>query len=592
MNYKILVIERDDISFSFLSNQLLDLNIAPDNIIRFPSTANIGNKHISVDIVLMSYPYLDGSAIENIKDINKLFFHLPIIVISESTYRENELKCIQNGAYSYLTKNEYTTSQLGQNIAFAIEYKKSEKKEYNVQSDYKSYFENGPIPMFIVDETTLRFLGVNRAAIEKYGYSTQEFLNLSLDQIRPVEDVKAMLANFNKVTNKHYDAGYWKHKKKSGELFWVHVYTHKDTLEGRQIRISFIVDVNEKIKIETQNKELNTLIKEQKDKLDNILLSIRDGIWSRSAKTLNLIYANDAYFNLFGYNREELTGDRSLFFDSIFALDKEKVQKAMRNAISDGISEIEYRYHHKDGSLKSFQARVTYKKGQNGEDDTINGVTVDITKSRALEEKIHESEQNLLATINNTKDLIWSVNSDLKITFCNKPYQDFIYHLAEIVPKPGDFVLGEWGSKEFIENRKKDYERALGGESFVSIVEEVYDGDILYKEFSNNPIIDHAGNVTGVNCIARDVSEQKKQFIKIQEQNEKLKEIAWIQSHKVRGPVASILGLAELFVIDPVEDEHNSEILENLKTATNNLDNIIREVVEKTKMLKKTDRNS
>jgi light-regulated signal transduction histidine kinase (bacteriophytochrome) len=108
---------------------------------------------------------------------------------------------------------------------------------------------------------------------------------------------------------------------------------------------------------------------------------------------------------------------------------------------------------------------------------------------------------------------------------------------------------------------------------------------MLCKEFSNNPIKDHNGKIVGVNCIARDISEQRRQFMKIQQQNEKLIEIAWIQSHRVRSPVSSILGLAELFDFQASGNEHNAEILDLIKTATNQLDDIIREVVEKTEVL-------
>jgi len=93
--------------------------------------------------------------------------------------------------------------------------------------------------------------------------------------------------------------------------------------------------------------------------------------------------------------------------------------------------------------------------------------------------------------------------------------------------------------------------------------------------------MDHHGNIIGVNCIVRDITEQRMQLLKIQQQNERLKEIAWIQSHKVRGPVASILGLISL-VRQESEDPHNFEIVEMLHKATEDLDNIIREVVAKT----------
>lgn len=329
-----------------------------------------------------------------------------------------------------------------------------------------------------------------------------------------------------------------------------------------------------------QNEELIALIKEQKEQLDNILFSISDAIWSRRADTMELTYANNAYYKLYGFPPEGIS--KNILFDSIYTDDREKFFASINEVKATGKTEVIYRYIHNDGSVKTLKAQATLKKGSGNTPDIISGVTVDISKERELHEKIRNSEQKLLATINNTKDLIWSVNTKLEIIFCNKPYQDFIYSLGGIIPKEGNFVLGDWGSESFINSRTKDYARALKGESFTTIVEEVYKGEVVYNEISSNPIIDHDGNIIGVNCIARDISQQKKQYFKIKEQNEKLREIAWIQSHKVRGPVSSILGLVSLFDLESVSTEYNADILERIKKATNDLDNIIKEIVDST----------
>jgi len=58
-----------------------------------------------------------------------------------------------------------------------------------------------------------------------------------------------------------------------------------------------------------------------------------------------------------------------------------------------------------------------------------------------------------------------------------------------------------------------------------------------------------------------------------------LREIAWIQSHKVRSPLASILGLLEVFNEEDLSDPDNTGVLEKIKIAANDLDNVIYEVV-------------
>lgn len=340
-----------------------------------------------------------------------------------------------------------------------------------------------------------------------------------------------------------------------------------------------------------ENIELIALIREQKEHLDNILFSINDAIWSRRADTLELIYGNNAYYNLYGYSSEEMDTDKQLIFKSIYPDDREKFFTAINEVRASGSTEIVYRHIHKNGVIKTLKASSTLKKGTGNNPDIINGITVDITREKELHETIRISEQKLLATINNTKDLIWSVNTDLELIFCNQPYKDFIYSLGGIVPQEGNFVLSDWGSESFINSRKKDYERALRGESFTTIVEEIYKGEVIYNEINSSPIIDHDGSIIGVNCIARDITQQKKQFLKIREQNEKLREIAWIQSHKVRGPVSSILGLTSLFDYELEAHEHNVEIMDRLKKVTLELDQIIKDVVDSTIDIDYTDTN-
>lgn len=110
----------------------------------------------------------------------------------------------------------------------------------------------------------------------------------------------------------------------------------------------------------------------------------------------------------------------------------------------------------------------------------------------------------------------------------------------------------------------------------LKVVKHVYvKGSISFEE----------DKLVKLNGTMQDVTEQREHLQQIQLQNQRLTEIAWIQSHKVRGPVASILGLAQLFNEKDLDDPMNKEIVEMLKTATSNLDGIIREINSKTAVL-------
>jgi signal transduction histidine kinase len=86
--------------------------------------------------------------------------------------------------------------------------------------------------------------------------------------------------------------------------------------------------------------------------------------------------------------------------------------------------------------------------------------------------------------------------------------------------------------------------------------------------------------------MSRDITAETEHLIKIQQQNEKLNEIAGLQSHQVRGPVATILGLAQLINASDPNDPTNLKVLEGIKEVATDLDNIIKDVVAKTNAAK------
>lgn len=82
--------------------------------------------------------------------------------------------------------------------------------------------------------------------------------------------------------------------------------------------------------------------------------------------------------------------------------------------------------------------------------------------------------------------------------------------------------------------------------------------------------------------INHDVTDQQKVQNKIEEQNEKLKKIAWMQSHEIRKPVANIIGLLNLCDVAKMDLQQN-ELLAYLKDSANELDAIIKDIIERTK---------
>jgi PAS domain S-box-containing protein len=119
---------------------------------------------------------------------------------------------------------------------------------------YRTLFDVHPQPMWVVDANTLAFMAVNGAAVRLYGYSKEEFLALTADQIRPEEDVDDLRRAFADWSN-NYSQRIWRHRKKSGEVIAVRVTSFNLEFAGRRARLGVIEDLTERMLAEERAKQ-------------------------------------------------------------------------------------------------------------------------------------------------------------------------------------------------------------------------------------------------------------------------------------------------------------------------------------------------
>src|SRR5438093_8077833 len=84
---------------------------------------------------------------------------------------------------------------------------------------YRVLFDEHPVPMWVYDPQTLRFLAVNDAAVAQYGWSHQEFMGLTLADVRPEEDVDKLVS----AVQTGGSDGVWRHRTKDGALIDVEI---------------------------------------------------------------------------------------------------------------------------------------------------------------------------------------------------------------------------------------------------------------------------------------------------------------------------------------------------------------------------------
>jgi PAS domain S-box-containing protein len=106
-------------------------------------------------------------------------------------------------------------------------------------------FDENPIPMWVIDRETSRFLAVNNAAIAHYGYSREEFLKLTPFDIRPLEDHEKLRHSLRSGDQTQSGMS-WRHLKADGSMILVTVYSRALVHDGRPAWLSAIFDVTER----------------------------------------------------------------------------------------------------------------------------------------------------------------------------------------------------------------------------------------------------------------------------------------------------------------------------------------------------------
>ena len=130
----------------------------------------------------------------------------------------------------------------------------------DAEEQYRLLFELNPLPMWVYDYETLRFLAVNQAAIHLYGWSRDEFLAMTINDIRPPEAIPALLADLKSNLVGHRMDSQWTHRKKNGQVIVVEVASHSLIFAGRPARIVLANDISPRLAAEAETRRSLSLL--------------------------------------------------------------------------------------------------------------------------------------------------------------------------------------------------------------------------------------------------------------------------------------------------------------------------------------------
>ena len=167
-------------------------------------------------MILLDLTLPDKSGEQLVNEMMKIAAQVPIIILTGFADIGFSKKSISMGISDYLVKDELNATILYKSILYTIERSKNLAALQESEKRYSNLFNLSPQPMWLYDVDTLKFVQVNKAAVDHYGYSEAEFKSMGIMDIRPDSEknkTKIAVERIKRGNDSVY-SGQFKHKKK------------------------------------------------------------------------------------------------------------------------------------------------------------------------------------------------------------------------------------------------------------------------------------------------------------------------------------------------------------------------------------------
>lgn len=363
-------------------------------------------------------------------------------------------------------------------------------------------FNLNPLPSWIYNYQTFQILDVNIAAIEHYGYSKEEFLMLTIKDIRPPHEMDKLIKAHATIKdqNGNISFGVFTHLKKDGTPIQVEINGHKIDFSNQECILVVCQDITKRMEQEElilqSEQRFKALVQEGSD-----MISIIDtnGKYSYTSPTTTAIL---------GITPEEFQGNT--VFDFIHPEDIEKASKYMQRIANERKVIVEP-FRLKDGN-KEWRWIETVLTNMT-DNPAIRGIVAnsrDITKQKEEEQQL----RLLSSAVTNTKDSVVITEVELidnfgpKIIYVNEAFTKMTgYKASEIIGKSTKILHGPNSDHEELKKMNKAIEKWESCE--ITIVNYKKNGEEFWNNFKISPVADDKGIYTHWIAVQRDVTEQK-----------------------------------------------------------------------------------
>jgi PAS domain S-box-containing protein len=419
---------------------------------------------------------------------------------------------------------------------------------------------------FFTMDKSWRLLKVNREFERMVGQPKEKLQNGFLPDVLPFMADAPFYPYLQATLEKGSNTSFEEYSSQLNKWFEVNLYPFQDGVSG------YFRDV-------TKKKEAELEVKQTLQRYDTLSKATYDTIWEWDL-TRNTLQWNTGLSRIFNYTEEEVDNTHEWWEARLHPDDRERISRGIFKHIEEkkGAWTAEYRFKNADGTYHYVLDRGYVIYDEHQKPVRMIGAMQDINQQRQFQEEI----QKLSLVARKTQNGVIITDKDGFIEWINESFSQLCgYKLEEVKgKKPGHFLQGPQSQPRVRENIRRMLK--LKVDFSEEIINYHKSGIPYWVRMDISPVFDEEGRLIKFIGIETDITERKKFEHRLQQQNDQLKEIAWISSHEIRGPVASILGLISLYDHSTPEATFNKEILQHLEEVTKRLDAVIHRIVNKT----------
>ncbi len=270
------------------------------------------------------------------------------------------------------------------------------------EESFRLLFKDNPVPMWVFDRESLRFLAVNKAAIAHYGYSREQFMSMMVTDLRPIDDRVRFANLLNNLSDDKLEEVTVQHATAEGTIIDVCVYSRALVYEGHNARLAAIHDITERKRAEdelhrTQN-FLNTVV--ENVPLPIVVKSVPSAVEETSEYRFTLI--NRAAEELFEVSRDQMIGKNA---HDVYAKDHADfvVSRDIEALRANGPIQVrEHTVEISNHDIRIVTSRKVAIRGDDGKPEYLLSLLEDVTERKHTEQRIdHMAHYDTLTDLPN-----------------------------------------------------------------------------------------------------------------------------------------------------------------------------------------------